>query len=68
MAEKRNNLVTEPLKGEFVCARRFGHRVRWLALNAADEERKTFEAGFDSMQKGGSETFEQLGEYLAKAG
>jgi uncharacterized protein YndB with AHSA1/START domain len=42
--------------------------VRWLPLNATEEERKTFEAGFDSMQKGWGGTFEQLGEYLAKAG
>ena len=42
--------------------------LRWLPLNATDEEHKTFEAGFDSMQKGWGGTFEQLGEYLAKAG
>jgi len=42
--------------------------VRWAPLNATQEERKTFEAGFDSMQKGWGGTFEQLGEYLAKAG
>lgn len=41
--------------------------VRWLPLNPTEEERKTFEAGFDSMQKGWGGTFEQLGEYLAKA-
>ena len=43
-------------------------KVRWAPLNATEEERKTFEAGFDSMQKGWGGTFEQLGEYLAKAG
>lgn len=42
--------------------------VRWLPLNATDKERKTFDAGFDSMQKGWGGTFEQLGEYLAKVG
>ena len=42
--------------------------VRWLPLNATAEERKTFEDGFESMQQGWGGTFEQLGEYLAKAG
>lgn len=41
--------------------------VRWEPLNATNEERKTFEAGFDSMQKGWGGTFEQLGDYLTKA-
>lgn len=41
--------------------------VRWLPLNATDEECKTFADGFDSMQKGWGGTFEQLGEYLASA-
>ena len=40
--------------------------VRWAPLNATEEERKTFEAGFEGMQKGWGGTFEQLGEYLAK--
>ncbi len=42
--------------------------VRWASLNATAEERKTFEDGFDSMQKGWGGTFQQLGEYLAQAG
>lgn len=41
--------------------------VRWLPLNATEEERQTFEAGFDSMQKGWTGTLDQLTEYLAKA-
>ncbi|MBI3777741.1 MAG: SRPBCC domain-containing protein [Gammaproteobacteria bacterium] len=41
--------------------------VRWAPLNATAEERKTFEDGFSSMQQGWGGTFEQLGEYLAKA-
>ncbi len=41
--------------------------VRWLPLNATAEERKTFEDGFGSMQQGWGGTFEQLGDYLAKA-
>jgi uncharacterized protein YndB with AHSA1/START domain len=40
--------------------------VRWISLNATEEERKTFEDGFDSMQEGWGGTFEQLTEYLAK--
>ena len=42
--------------------------VRWAPLNATEEERKTFEEGFDSMQKGWTGTLDQLTEYLAKAG
>jgi uncharacterized protein YndB with AHSA1/START domain len=38
--------------------------VRWAPLNATEEERKTFEDGFDSMQKGWSGTMDQLAEYL----
>ena len=41
--------------------------VRWAPLNPTDEERLTFEAGFDSMQQGWSGTLDQLTEYLAKA-
>jgi uncharacterized protein YndB with AHSA1/START domain len=40
--------------------------VRWLPLNATEEERKTFEAGFDSMQQGWSGTLDRLTDYLAK--
>ena len=42
--------------------------VRWAPLNATEEERKTFEDGFDSMQNGWTGTLDQLTEYLAKAG
>ncbi len=41
--------------------------VRWAPLNATEEERKTFETGFDSMQKGWSGTMDQLAEYLASS-
>lgn len=40
--------------------------VRWSPLNATEEERKTFEEGFDSMQKGWTGTLDQLTDYLAK--
>ena len=40
--------------------------VRWAAINATEAERKTFEAGQDSMQQGWSGTFEQLTACLAK--
>ncbi|HYA36838.1 MAG TPA: SRPBCC domain-containing protein [Candidatus Methylomirabilis sp.] len=40
--------------------------VRWLPLNATAEEIKTFEAGFESMQKGWTGTLDQLAEHLAK--
>jgi uncharacterized protein YndB with AHSA1/START domain len=42
--------------------------VRWSPLNATDEERQTFEDGFDSMTKGWGGTFERLSAYLAEAG
>jgi uncharacterized protein YndB with AHSA1/START domain len=42
--------------------------VRWLPLNPTEEERKTFEEGFDSMRQGWGGTFEQLAAYLAKLG
>ena len=41
--------------------------VRWSPHNATDEERKTFDAGHDSMTQGWGGTLEQLGAYLAKA-
>jgi uncharacterized protein YndB with AHSA1/START domain len=41
--------------------------IRWIPLNATDEEIKTFEAGRDSMRIGWTGTFDQLGDYLAKA-
>jgi uncharacterized protein YndB with AHSA1/START domain len=41
--------------------------IKWLPLQPSDEERKTFEAGRDSMRQGWTGTFEQLGDYLAKA-
>ena len=36
-------------------------------INATEEERKTFAAGFESMQKGFTGTFDQLAAYLADA-
>lgn len=41
--------------------------VRWLPLNATEEERQTFETGFDSMQQGWTGTLDQLTAYLADA-
>jgi len=41
--------------------------LRGGPINATEEERKTFEAGFESMKQGFSGTFDQLAEYLAKA-
>jgi uncharacterized protein YndB with AHSA1/START domain len=40
--------------------------IRWGALNPTETERKTFDAGHDSMRQGWTGTFEQLEEYLAK--
>jgi uncharacterized protein YndB with AHSA1/START domain len=41
--------------------------LRGGPINATEEERKTFEAGFDSMRQGFTGTFDQLADYLAKA-
>ena len=41
--------------------------VRWVPVKATEEEHQTFEAGFESMQKGWTGTMDQLAEYLAKA-
>jgi len=40
--------------------------MRGRPINATEEERKTFEAGFESMQQGFKGTLDQLAEYLAK--
>lgn len=40
--------------------------TRTVAFNATDEERKTFEAGFDGMEQGFTGTWDQLAAYLAK--
>jgi uncharacterized protein YndB with AHSA1/START domain len=37
-----------------------------VPINASDEERKTFAAGFSSMQQGFTGTLDQLAEYLAQ--
>ena len=39
--------------------------VKWIPCNAAEEERKTFDSGRESMQKGWTGTLDQLGDYLA---
>ncbi len=39
--------------------------LRWSPLDAADEERKTFDAMRDSMNGGWTGTFERLDAYLA---
>src|SRR5450759_1176276 len=41
--------------------------VRWAPLNPTEEERKTFEGGFDSMRNGWNGTMDQLAAYLTKA-
>ena len=40
--------------------------IRWSAHNATEEERKTFDAGHDSMRQGWGGTMEQLEAYLAR--
>ncbi len=41
-------------------------RAQWFPLTATEEERRTFEAGQESMKMGFTGTFDQLEEYLAK--
>jgi uncharacterized protein YndB with AHSA1/START domain len=41
--------------------------VRWSPYEASDEERKTFDAGHDSMKGGWGGTMDQLEAYIAKA-
>jgi uncharacterized protein YndB with AHSA1/START domain len=41
--------------------------VRWVPINPTDEERKTFDAGHESMNQGWTGTLDQLTAYLAKA-
>jgi len=40
--------------------------LRWVAINATDEERQAFDAAHDSMTQGWGGTIEQLTAYLAK--
>jgi uncharacterized protein YndB with AHSA1/START domain len=40
--------------------------IKWLPLDATDEERKTFDAARAGMTQGWTGTFEQLDDYLAK--
>lgn len=40
--------------------------VKWLPLDATDEERKVFDSNLDNMNKGWGGTFENLTAYLAK--
>jgi uncharacterized protein YndB with AHSA1/START domain len=39
--------------------------VRWLPINAMDEERTTFTRAIDNMKQGWGGTLDQLAEYLA---
>ena len=40
--------------------------VQWMAHNATEEERATFDQSHDSMRQGWTGTMDQLAEYLAK--
>ena len=40
--------------------------VKWVAYEATEAERKTFEAGKDSMKAGWTGTFDRLDDYLGK--
>jgi len=41
--------------------------IKWLPLDATDEERRAFDAARPGMSQGWGGTFEQLADYLAKA-
>ncbi len=40
--------------------------VRWKALDATEEEQRTFDGGHAGMKQGWTGTFDQLAAYLAK--
>jgi uncharacterized protein YndB with AHSA1/START domain len=40
--------------------------LRWLPINASEDERKTFEAAHDSMRQGWGGSFDQLAAYLSR--
>jgi uncharacterized protein YndB with AHSA1/START domain len=40
--------------------------LRWLPVNAAEDERKTFDAAHDNMRQGWGGSFDQLATFLAK--
>ena len=40
--------------------------LRWLPVNAAEDERKTFNAAHDNMRQGWGGSFDQLATFLAK--
>jgi uncharacterized protein YndB with AHSA1/START domain len=42
--------------------------LRWLPINATEEERKTFDAAHDGMRGGWGGSFDQLAGYLGRAG
>jgi uncharacterized protein YndB with AHSA1/START domain len=48
--------------------RKTGLTIRWSPLDATADERKTFDAGHDSMRGGWGGTLDQLAAYLAVAG
>jgi uncharacterized protein YndB with AHSA1/START domain len=41
--------------------------IAWFPLSPTEDERKTFEAGHDSMQKGWTGTLDQLTDYVERA-
>ncbi len=40
--------------------------LRWLPINASEDEHKTFEAAHDSMRQGWGGSFDQLAAYLSR--
>lgn len=59
--ETRNTLTLSNRDGKTTLTLRGG------PLNATEEERRTFEVGRESMRNGTAGSWQQLGEYLAKA-
>ncbi len=41
--------------------------IKWLPLDASDEERRTFDGARDGMTQGWTGTFQQLANYLTKS-
>ena len=65
MAGRKSNSAEAPAKRECVL-NRIGAALRGLPISATEEERQTFEAGRQSMERGFAGTCDQLANYLAR--
>lgn len=63
----RNNPTKKTAEQELVLTHVFNAPRSLVFKAGTDPERKTFEAGHESMQQGWTGTLDQLAEYLAKS-